>query len=249
MFGPGPILRMPMRAVAIIPARVGSNRFPGKVLAAVEGRPLVVHVWERVQLAESISEVLVATDSEEVARVIESVGGNVVRTEGDYATGSDRVASVAMRLDADIIVNVQADNGDLVPATIDAVVAQFDRDEVRVVTPVAPFPADQSVSDPSRVKAVVGLDGKATRFTRKPVSDSFLHIGVYGFRPDVLQQYASWKTGRLEREEQLEQLRFIENGVPIHTVVVEDAGVGVDTPGDLNILLTKLSSGHEGQRF
>jgi 3-deoxy-manno-octulosonate cytidylyltransferase (CMP-KDO synthetase) len=238
-----------MRAVAIIPARVGSTRFPGKVLAAIDGRPLVVHVWERACEASLISEVVVATDSTEVAEAISVRGGRVVMSSDAYETGSDRVASAAIGLDADVVVNVQADNGDLNPSTIDAVVAMFDRPEVMAATPVAEFPSDQSLSDPSKVKARVDANGVASVFTRQSISDGYLHIGVYGFRPEVLQRYASWERGRLELDEQLEQLRLLENGVSIHAVVVDDDTVGVDTLTDMNHLLNKLSPGPMDPRF
>jgi 3-deoxy-manno-octulosonate cytidylyltransferase (CMP-KDO synthetase) len=166
-----------------------------------------------------------------------------------YETGSDRVASAAIGLDADVVVNVQADNGDLNPSTIDAVVAMFDRPEVMAATPVAEFPSDQSLSDPSKVKARVDANGVASVFTRQSISDGYLHIGVYGFRPEVLQRYASWERGRLELDEQLEQLRLLENGVSIHAVVVDDDTVGVDTLTDMNHLLNKLSPGPMDPRF
>ena len=238
-----------MRAVAIIPARMGSNRFPGKVLADVHGQPLVAHVWSRVKAAKSISDVLVATDCDEVASVIESIGGTVVRAEGDYPSGSDRVAAVARSVSADVVVNVQADNGGLEPTTIDAVVNQFNRKEVQVATPVTEYPQHLRRDDRSKVKAVVDADGRAIRFTRQDVPGGLLHVGVYGFRPSVLQRYASWRPGEWELEEQLEQLRLLENGVPIHTVVVDDSTVGVDTPTDLTQLLTQLSTGPTGPRF
>ena len=238
-----------MRAVAIIPARMGSNRFPGKVLADVQGQPLVAHVWSRVKAAASISDVLVATDCDEVASVIESIGGTVVRTEGDYPSGSDRVAAVARSVSADVVVNVQADNGEINPSTIDAVVQQFTRDEVQVATPVPEYPQHFKRDDRSKVKAVVDAEGRATRFTRREAPDGLLHLGVYGFRPSVLQRYASWQPGEWELEEQLEQLRLLENGVSIHTVVVDDSTIGVDTPADLTQLLTQLSTGPMGSRF
>lgn len=239
-----PIISRPMRVVAVIPARMGSTRIPGKVLAEINGRPMVCHVWERTMKATLVSRVLVATDSDEVEAAIRRVGGEVVRTTGSFDSGSDRVASVLEGLDADLVLNVQADNFDIDPATIDAVVGCFADPLVQVATPVSLFPAALDPRDPSKVKAVLSEDGRAMYFSREPVPFGgpwLLHIGVYGFRPKLLKQFAAWGRGRIEGAEQLEQLRLLEHGVSIHAVVVQQAAVGVDTPADLERLQAKPS--------
>ena len=233
-----------MRAVAVIPARMGSTRFPGKVLADINGRPMVTHVWERAMAAHLVQRVVVATDSDAVEAAIVRAGGEVIRTTGTFDTGSDRVASVIGGLDADLVVNVQADNLDIAPSTIDAVVRCFDDPSVQVATPVSPFPESLDPRDPSNVKVVLSDDGRAMYFSRSPVPFGgpwLLHIGVYGFRPHVLKQFASWGRGHIEGAEQLEQLRLLEHGVSIHTVVVDQAAVGVDTPADLERLQARTS--------
>ena len=228
-----------MRAVAVIPARMGSTRFPGKVLAEINGRPMVAHAWERAMGAKHVDQVVVATDSDEVEAAIVRLGGEVIRTTGTFASGTDRVASVLDGLDADLVVNVQADNADIDPATIDAVIRCFEDPMVQVATPVSPFPDTLDPRDSSKVKVVLSEDGRAMYFSRSPVPFDgpwLLHIGVYGFRPKLLKQFAAWGRGRIEGAEQLEQLRLLEHGVSIHTVLVEQAAVGVDTPADLDRL-------------
>lgn len=234
-----------MRAVAVIPARMGSTRLPGKVMADVHGQPLVVHVLERVMRATSIEEAYVATDSVEVADAVKAVGGHVIMTSGDFACGTERVAAAIRGIDAEVVINVQADNGAIEPAVIDAVVGAFDQPGVNVVTPVASFPSDCDPSEPSIVKAVVDGSGRAIYFSRSliPHGGPWLHhIGVYGFRRSALQEFASWGAGVLEQSERLEQLRFLENGMQIHTVLVGSGVVSVDTPDDLDRLLS-FSSG------
>ena len=225
-----------MRAVAVIPARMGSTRCPGKVLAEINGRPMVSCVWEQAMAATLVDRVVVATDSDEIETAIRRMGGEVIRTKGTFDSGSDRVASVLDGLDADLVINVQADNPDIDPATIDAVVRSFDDPTIQVATPVAPFPEALDPRDPSKVKVVVSEDGRAMYFSRLAVPFGgpwLLHIGVYGFRPALLRQFAGWGRGSIEGAEQLEQLRLLEHGVSIHAVVVEQATVGVDTPADL----------------
>jgi len=226
-----------MRAVAVIPARMDSNRFPGKVLAEIHGQPMVCCVWERAVGAQLVDRVVVATDSDEVEAAIRRVGGEVIRTSGTFDSGTDRVASVLGELDGDVVINVQADNPDIEPETIDAVIRCFDDPEVQVATPVARFPESIDPTDPSKVKVVVGDNGRAIYFSRSPVPHGgpwLLHIGVYGFRPKLLKQFLAWGKGRIEGLEQLEQLRLLEHGVSIQAVVVEQAAVGVDTPADLS---------------
>jgi 3-deoxy-manno-octulosonate cytidylyltransferase (CMP-KDO synthetase) len=234
-----------MKVMAIIPARLESSRFPGKVLSDVDGVPLVVHVLRRVQQSTLVERVVVATDSEVVRDTVVQHGGEVVLTKGRYATGGDRVAAAAKHFDVDVVINVQADNGAIDVSIVDEVARAFGNPDVQVVTPVCTFPADSEPSDPSKVKAVVGAGGQALYFSRAPIPANgpwLLHIGVYGYRVSALQRFAGWERGRLECIEDLEQLRFLENDTPIHTVNVIDGAIGVDTPPDLERLRQHLST-------
>jgi 3-deoxy-manno-octulosonate cytidylyltransferase (CMP-KDO synthetase) len=194
--------------------------------------------------ATLVDRVVVATDSDEIEAAVRRMGGEVIRTTGTFDSGSDRVASVLDGLDADLVVNVQADNPHIEPATIDGVIRCFDDPAVEVATPVSPFPEALDPRDPSKVKVVLSEDGRAIYFSRAPVPFGgpwLLHIGVYGFRPKLLKQFAAWGKGRIEGLEQLEQLRLLEHGVSIHALVVEQAAVGVDTPADLARLQVQTS--------
>jgi len=222
--------------VVIIPARMGSKRLPGKMLALVDGLPLVVHVMRRAARAECVSRVIVATADAEIARAVEEHGGEVWMTRADHPTGTDRVAEVAAQLSTSHIINVQGDNLRLDPATVDAVVRELERTGAAVVTPVSPFPSGMDLADPSRVKVVCGSDGRALSFSRQPPRDGsecWLHIGVYGFRRDVLVQFAGWAPSVEEKSEHLEQLRLLAHGIEIDTVQVATNMASIDTPKDL----------------
>ena len=237
-----------MSVVAVIPARMGSTRLPAKVLTDVQGVPLVCHVAQRVRESLRVDGVLVATDSRAVADVVREFGGEVVVSKRTHATGSDRVAEAAKDLNADVVLNVQADNAHLSPDTVDAVVACLDAPEVQVATPVCPFPADLDPSDRSRVKVAIDGNDRARYFSRSPIPHDgpwWLHLGVYGFRHSVLQRFAQWSRGELEVAEDLEQLRLVENEVPVSVTRVTHAGVSVDTHADLSRLSVRSPSSNE----
>jgi 3-deoxy-manno-octulosonate cytidylyltransferase (CMP-KDO synthetase) len=234
-----------MRAVAVIPARMGSKRLPGKALADVHGSPLVVHVLDRVSRVAGLDEVYVATDSSEITAVVEAAGAKVIQTPGAFATGTDRVAAAMRGLDADVVINVQVDNGDLDPMVVEAVLSAFLDPDVQFATAVAPFPGDRDPADPSIVKAVVDRAGRAITFSRAPIPHRgpwLQHIGVYGFRRGALQQFAAWGRGGLE------QLRILEHGAAIQTVHVAHAGFGIDTQADLDRLLSSFSDSSPNNR-
>ena len=243
-----------MSVVAVIPARMGSKRLPAKVLADVQGDPLVAHVWRNVKACDQIDRVLVATDSDDVANTMAPLGAEVVRSRNLHRTGSDRVAEAVSELDADIVLNIQADNAFLDQHILEAVIACFADPSVQVVTPICSFPDHLEPSDPSKVKAAIGVGGNALYFSRAPIPHGgpwWLHVGIYGFRPSVLQQFYGWSRGAIESREDLEQLRFIENGVAIQTVQVAYSGVGIDTPSDIARLSSRPPSSVDSrnQRF
>lgn len=243
-----------MSVVAVIPARMGSKRLPAKVLADIQGKPLVVHVWEIVQSCKAIDRVVVATDSDEIEAVASSAGAEVYRSRTGHWTGTDRVAEALSEIPCRVALNVQADNAFLDVPILSQVVACLEDTSVAVATPICPFPEHLDPSDPSKVKAAIGKNGDALYFSRLPIPSGgpwWLHIGVYGFQYDSLQRFSSWERGVLEQQEDLEQLRFIENGVPIRTTQVAYSGVGLDTPSDLMRLSPHSSSSAvpHSQRF
>jgi len=237
-----------MKTLAVIPARLESTRFPGKPLALLRGRPIVQHVWDAVRRSNGVERVVVATDSDEIAAAVTHFGGEVARTRGAHATGSDRVAEVASRIGQgyDAILNVQGDQPLLEPEAVGEAVRALALDPHTPVATLAASDSDRAAYEsPNVVKVVCDLEGRALYFSRAPVGGvedpagawSFLHhLGVYAFRPQVLDAFASWPQGPLERAESLEQLRLLEHGIRIRVTLVRRVSRGVDTPEDLAAL-------------
>jgi 3-deoxy-D-manno-octulosonate cytidylyltransferase len=220
--------------LVVIPARMGSERLPGKALVDLGGRPMILRVVDAVARAKRVDAVVVATDDQRILDVVVQAGAQAVRTRADHSSGTDRVAEVASTGSAALIINVQGDEPLVDPSSIDRLVAAFDDPSVEVATLAAPLSGDPST--PSRVKVVLDLRGRALYFSRAPVPTGgpFLHhIGLYGFRPAALRLFAETPPGPLEQSERLEQLRFLENGIAIQVVLVEHAHPSVDTPADL----------------
>ncbi|MCH7595806.1 MAG: 3-deoxy-manno-octulosonate cytidylyltransferase [Planctomycetes bacterium] len=247
-----------MKAVAVIPARYASTRFPGKPLAKDTGRFLIQHVVERVRQARRIERVIVATDDERIAQAVTSFGGDVQMTRFDHPSGTHRVREVTDALDlADdaVVLNVQGDEPEISPASLDRLVDRmFDsKNESQIATIAARFddngPREGSGSplDPNCVKVVVDAAGRAMYFSRSPIpyprdtngaidrpSHWLLHLGIYAYRVSALRRITSEhvEPGVLERAESLEQLRWMEHGFSIAVVVVDERSVGIDTPAD-----------------
>jgi 3-deoxy-D-manno-octulosonate cytidylyltransferase len=229
-----------MKIVGVIPARYASVRFPGKPLASLAGKPMVVRVWEAARSAGRIDRVVVATDDERIARVVREAGGEAVLTSPDAASGTDRLAEAARQIPADIYVNVQGDEPLMSPSNIDVAVETLVADSRREIATLAlPIPASDA-ADPNVVKAAVAADGRALYFSRaaipyarngKPAYRK--HLGIYGYRAATLQCLAALSPSPLERMESLEQLRWLEAGYTIWVGEATDDSIGVDTPEDL----------------
>lgn len=235
--------------LAVIPARYGSTRFPGKMIAALAGKPLVLHAYERAHAAKWVTEVVVATDDERVARALEPYNARLMMTRADHASGTDRVAEVAAQSQADIVVNVQGDEPLIDPHTIDETIAPLLREpDLPMATAARRITDPALITNPNVVKVVCDRKGRALYFSRCPIpyirDDSkkqqagaacyLEHVGLYVFRRQFLVQYAGWAPTPLERLEKLEQLRVLEHGYSIAVVETEHASVGVDTPEDLD---------------
>ena len=228
----------------IIPARWASTRFPGKPLVKLRGKPLVQHVWERAKRAKLVDRVIVATDDMRIAEAAFDFGAEVALTSPEHPTGTDRLAEVAKRLkSAPIILNVQGDEPDIAPATIDRLVrALQDNPKLGMVTAANPVTDAADVRNPNVVKVVTSLAGRALYFSRSVSPHDrdgrggmkyLRHQGIYGYRRKVLLDFVKWKPTALEKAEKLEQLRALENGVSIGVIVVRKASVGVDVPADV----------------
>ena len=233
-------------AIAIIPARYDSSRFPGKPLAEIQGKPMIRWVAERTAQASLISRVLVATDDDRIFNCVQSFGGEVVMTSEDIPSGSDRIALVAMKLDTNIIVNVQGDEPFVEPSEIDQVIHLLLDDAQAVVgTLVQPISDSGVLNDPNVVKVVLDEQQHALYFSRSPIPFSsrdsnkpdqiqaYRHVGIYSYRKDFLLQFSNWEPTPLEYIEKLEQLRVLEKGYTIKVGVTAFDPLGVDTPEDL----------------
>lgn len=249
-----------MKILAIIPARYASTRFPGKPLISIAGKPMIERVWERARRASLVSQVIVATDDERIVKAVKSFGGEAVLTRADHRSGTERVAEVAVaHPDAEIVVNVQGDMPLIDPAAIDAGIEAVRSDEdVRVGTLAVPITNPAEIMDPNVVKAVLDFDGNALYFSRAPIpwvrdrggpvhAKHLKHVGLYVFRREALLEFATFPQGDVERIEQLEQLRWLENGYRIRVAETEFKSVEVDTPEDVK-RVEQLLAGAAGAR-
>jgi 3-deoxy-manno-octulosonate cytidylyltransferase (CMP-KDO synthetase) len=229
-----------MKIVGVIPARYASVRFPGKPLASLAGKPMVVRVWEAARSAGRIDRVVVATDDERIATVVREAGGEAVLTSPDAASGTDRLAEAARQIPADIYVNIQGDEPLMSPSNIDVAVETLLADPRREIATLALSIHPSDAADPNVVKAAVAADGRALYFSRAPIPYARngkpayrKHLGIYGYRAATLQRLAALSPSPLERMESLEQLRWLEAGYTIWVGEATDDSIGVDTPEDL----------------
>jgi 3-deoxy-manno-octulosonate cytidylyltransferase (CMP-KDO synthetase) len=235
-------------AVAIIPARFHSTRLPGKALALIGGQPMVWHVAQRTRRARGLARVIVATDDARIAAAIAASGAEAVLTRAEHPSGTDRLAEVAERLDASIVVNVQGDLPLLDPAMVELLVARLTAEPaLPMATLASPLHDEDEWRSPHVVKVVAGADGRALYFSRSPIPHDrdgsrapgeplgWRHIGMYAYRRDVLLRLATLPPSPLENRERLEQLRALENGIAIGVVVwaATEPLIEVDTPADL----------------
>jgi len=236
-----------VKVLGIIPARYASTRLPGKPLIPIAGKPLIQHVVERCRQAKALSEVIVATDDARIWEVAQGFS-QVEMTSPDHPSGSDRVAEVAARCECDAIVNIQGDEPLINPSVIDAVAKALEQAEMS--TAATPIKNPEEYDDPNVVKVVVNAAGRALYFSRRTIpylreaasgsvseqlaAFPFLkHLGIYGYRRETLLRLVRLPVSALERAEKLEQLRALENGIPIAVVKVDYDSVGVDAPGDV----------------
>jgi 3-deoxy-manno-octulosonate cytidylyltransferase (CMP-KDO synthetase) len=223
-------------AIAIIPARFNSTRFPGKPLIQIAGKTLIEHVYRRVRQSALVERIWVATDDRRIAQAVEGFGGTAIMTRGDHPSGTDRLAEAVEGLEPDtIVVNVQGDEPMIEPADIDRAVAAARLGDADMVTLMTRLDQAQA-EDPNRVKVVTGQNGFALYFSRSKIPSRgtcFLHVGLYVYRVGFLKRFAKLEPAPLELAERLEQLRALEHGFRIRVVEVESESWGIDTPADL----------------
>ncbi len=228
-----------MQIIGIIPARWGSTRFPGKPLASILGKSLIQRTYENASRSKLLDDLIIATDNEQIRNHVEEFGGKVVMSSPFCLTGTDRVAQVAASFcpQATLIVNIQGDEPCLNPLIIDTLVDSLLKNPEAVLsTPVAKIDCEKKLLSPSIVKCVFDKEGKALYFSRSPIphkGQAYRHIGIYCFRRDFLLKYVTLPPSTLQVGEDLEQLKVLENGFVIQTCLVEDKGIGVDLPEDI----------------
>jgi len=235
----------PPTVIVVIPARYGSTRLPGKPLLSLAGKPMIQRVYERAKMARRVGRVIVATDDERIVKAVETFGGEARMTRPDHRTGTERVAEVAAHVEGDVFVNVQGDEPLLDPVAVDTAVDALLGDPPAAIATVAtPIKIPADIMDPNVVKVILDFDDNALYFSRAPipwVRDTagkiqvrhLKHLGLYVFQRDALLEYPTLPQGELERIEQLEQLRWLENGWKIRVAEVAHDAVSVDVPEDV----------------
>ena len=229
-------------ATVVIPARFGSTRFPAKILASDTGKPLVQHVVDQVRRSKLVREVIVATDDERIVVALKPFGTRCVMTDPNHPSGTDRIAEVAQRLSDGIIVNVQGDEPEIEPETVDGLIALLMQTETAgMATAATPFIPPADPRDPNLVKVVMDCNGRAMYFSRSPIpfhrdaADGhpptyYLHLGIYAYARPFLLRMAGLKPTPAELAERLEQLRALEHREEIFVLKVNRATHGIDTP-------------------
>ncbi len=247
-----------MKAVILIPARLDSSRLDRKMLADLEGEPLIVRTWRQALKSRLAEKVVVATDSREIAAVLDACGAEVVMTSPTASCGTERIAEAARHIEGDVFVNLQGDEPLISPENIDLALEPFfsgnPPDCSTLVLPLRPDDHVQ-IEDPHQVKVVLDAKGFALYFSRsaipfqrnmRPTTIVYRHIGLYAFSADVLQKFASLPPSMLEEAESLEQLRLLENGFRIQCVTTLVDNPGVNTLEDLELVRCIIRSSLPG---
>ncbi|HXG05336.1 MAG TPA: 3-deoxy-manno-octulosonate cytidylyltransferase [Candidatus Binatia bacterium] len=239
-----------MTILGVIPARLGSKRLPRKVLREIAGRPMLWHVWDRARRAPSLPEVLVATDADEVMAVCRDLGIPAVLTSPDHPSGTDRVWEVAQTRAADVYVNIQGDYPLLTTGHVEALIAPFRTRPEAQVTTLRIRATPEEVDNPNAVKVVCDAAGRALYFSRHAIpydrdgrgADRWKHVGLYAYRREALEAFHHLPPSPLERAESLEQLRLLENGIPIVVVETDEPTIAVETEEELRAVQARLTA-------
>ena len=243
--------------IGIIPARYASTRFPGKPLALIENKPMILHVYDRCKEAD-LDDIFVATDDERIKNVVEKFGGKVIMTDPHHVSGTDRSAEAARLLnlaDNDIVINIQGDEPFIRKEEINLLLNMFENNKNQIVTLCKPIYTEEELLNPNKVKVVFSKSNKALYFSRSPIphtshllphtshltphtshlsaQTSYKHIGIYGFRNNILQQITKLPVSTLEETEKLEQLRWLQNDFDIYIQICHYESLSIDTPEDL----------------
>ncbi len=240
-----------MNTLAVIPSRYASTRFPGKPLVDIAGKSMIQSVYEQVKSADQVDRIIVATDDDRIFNHVKNFGGEVVMTDPNHPSGTDRCAEIARQItDFELVINVQGDEPFIQPTQINDLIIAFQKKEAEdcgIGTMLKKIESEQELFNPNVVKAVKGENNRALYFSRQAIpflrgfeskewlenQVYFKHIGMYIFRSTVLQEITKLPIGKLEKAESLEQLRWLENGFSIYTTETKFETFGIDTPEDL----------------
>lgn len=249
-----------MKIIGIIPARYGSSRFPGKPLVDIWGKPMILRVVERAEASKSLSEVIVATDDVRIAEVVLKAGKRVVITSEEHPSGTDRCREVVEKLgvSVDAVINIQGDEPFVKPEQIDHLAQLISDPNKQIATLAIKIEDPNWLGDSNKVKVVFDKNGKALYFSRQAIPyvknreqgdwlnklDYFKHIGLYGYKTDVLNEICELKTSSFEQAESLEQLRWLQNGYSIFVGVTHWETPAIDSPADLDALLKSNESSY-----
>jgi 3-deoxy-manno-octulosonate cytidylyltransferase (CMP-KDO synthetase) len=226
------------QATGIIPARFHSQRFPGKPLALIQGKPMIERVFERASTSKFLEQIIVATDDERIAQTAQKIGAEVRMTSPHHNSGTERVAEVANKVKTPLIINIQGDEPLVSGQMIDTLILALQDEFIPMVSLMAKIQDLNLLRDANAVKVVIDKDSFALYFSRSPLpyqaSDFFYqHIGIYGYHRDFLLNYILLKPSRLEKTENLEQLRALEHGYRIKMIETQSPTLSVDTPNDI----------------
>ena len=238
-----------MKCIAIIPARYASTRFPGKPLVAINGKPMVQHVYERALSSGLFQKVIVATDDHRIQSAVTDFGGEVVMTDNTHQSGTDRCGEVieGMKDSYDVVINIQGDEPFIQHEQLEELVNLFKSTPAQIGTLKKKLSNSEDVFDSNIVKVVARLDKRALYFSRNPIpfvrdfeqkdwlskQNFYKHLGIYAYRTDVLKELVKLAPSELEKSESLEQLRWLENGYSIFISETKHESIGIDTPDDL----------------
>ena len=233
-----------MRIVAAIPARLNSSRLPKKLLREICGKTLIARTYEATVNSKIFDDVLVITNSPEIIAELESSNIKYIFDDNNYQTGTDRIAGVASKIEADIIINVQGDEPFINSNTIESILNTFKHDKennIKIVSVMTPIKDEQELKNPNNVKVFTDVSDNAIYFSRHPIpfkidlniSKAYKHVGIYAFRKKSLIEFAKLNVGELESSEKIEALRLIENGIKIKMINSNDTFIGIDTEEDI----------------
>ena len=226
-----------MKAIGVIPARLYSSRFPKKILHLIDGKPMVVHVYEQALKAKSLDDVIVAIDADETETSLNEWKVKTIMTSDNHVSGTDRIQEAVVDIEADVVVNIQGDEPTINPLLIDELVQQFEDKSIEMATVAGQDMDVEKIMDVNAVKVLLDGGGFAVNFRREPVATEaggyYHHLGIYAYRKATLEKFAALAPSKNELALKLEQYRALDNGIPIKVILADKVNKGIDTMDDL----------------